>query len=425
MAGKLSAVAIKGLVKPGRYSDGGGLHLYVRDADKRSWVLRYTIGDRRRDMGLGDFPALTLKDARDRADAARAHLKEGRDPLDARRAAEAESEGARTRTFKAAAEAMLADKAKGWRNAKHRAQWNATLEGYAYPTLGSMPVAAIGTDDVLAVLRPVWERAPETASRLRGRIEAVLDAAAASGWREGPNPARWKGHLSARLPKPRSVKPQRHHPALAYAEMGDFMAALAKREGTAAKALAFAILTAARTGEVRGMTWGEVDLAERVWTVPGARMKAGRAHRVPLSPGAAAILAAMKPANPRAAALVFPGERAGKSLSDMTLSAVVRRMNELGADPADPDAPPRWRDAEGRAVVPHGFRSTFRDWAGETRADPREVVERCLAHTIRDKVEAAYARGDLLERRRPVIDAWGAFCAISAGAKVKRLKAAG
>lgn len=428
MAGKLTALGVKGLTKPGRYSDGDGLHLYVGTAGRRSWVLRYRFGAKRRDMGLGDYPGVSLKEARERAAAARAHLKAGRDPLDARREAAAEGEQARTRTFRAAAEALLADKERGWRNAKHRAQWRTTLETYAFSRLGDRPVADITTEDVLAVLRPVWERAPETGSRLRGRIEAVLDAAAASGWREGPNPARWKGHLAARLPKPRSVKRQRHHPALPYAEVGEFMHALGRRDGVAAKALAFAILTAARTGEVRGMRWGEIDLAERVWTVPGQRMKAGRAHRVPLSPQAVAILTGQLPpdgSTPKPSALVFPGERAGRPLSDMTLSAVVRRLNEEAAAPDHPDAPPRWRDAEGRAIVPHGFRSTFRDWAGETRAEPREVVERCLAHTIKDKTEAAYARGDLLERRRPLMDAWGEFCATRAAGKLKRLRAAG
>lgn len=428
MAGKLTALGVKGLTKPGRYSDGDGLHLYIGAAGRRSWVLRYRFGAKRRDMGLGDYPGVSLKEARDRAEAARAHLKAGRDPLDARRDAEAAGADARTRTFRAAAEALLTDKERGWRNPKHRAQWRATLETHVYPRLGDRPVASLTTDDVLAVLRPVWERTPETGSRLRGRIEAVLDAAAASGWRDGPNPARWKGHLATRLPKARSVRAQRHHPALPYAELGDFMDALRKREGVAAKALAFTILTVARTGEVRGMRWREVDFAESVWTVPGERMKAGRAHRVPLSPQAVAILTAQLPADgskPKPSALVFPGERAGKPLSDMTLSAVVRRMNDDAADPEHPDAPPRWRDAEGRAVVPHGFRSTFRDWAGETRAEPREVVERCLAHTIKDKAEAAYARSDLLERRRPLLAAWAAFCTTAAAGKVRRLRAAG
>jgi integrase len=264
----------------------------------------------------------------------------------------------------------------------------------------------VGTDDVLRVLRPIWERVPETASRVRQRIEAVLDAARVKGWRTGENPARWKGHLAGELPQPRKVKRVRHRPALAWQDMGAFMAALDKREGIASQALRFVILTAARTGEVRGMRWREVDLDAKVWSVPGDRMKAGKLHRVALSPAALAVLAEFRPLMKQSGDLVFPGGRQGKPLSDMALSEVVRRMNEGGEE----DAPPRWRDAEGRAVVPHGFRSSFRDWAGETRPEGREVVEAALAHTIKDKAEAAYARSDLLEKRRPLMDAWAEQC---------------
>jgi integrase len=427
----LKNVVVRRLTDPGRHSDGrSGLHLYVRaaarpDAEpRRSWVLRYRFAGRRPDMGLGDYPSVSLAEARRAATAARALIRAGQDPLAARRAAALAAGEARARTFRAAAEALLADKERGWRNAKHRAQWRSTLDRYAFPELGEKPVLAITTDDVLRVLRPVWERAPETASRLRGRIEAVLDAARAKGWRDGENPARWKGHLAHHLPKPRKVKPVQHHPALPWQRVGAFMAALGERDGMAALALRFAILTAARTGEVRGMRWRELDLDARVWTVPGARMKAGRTHRVPLSDQAAAVLAEVAAITGRKPdGLVFTTD-GRRRLSDMTISAVIRRMNADAADD-DADAPPRWRDAEGRAIVPHGFRSTFRDWAGETRAEPREVVERCLAHTIKDKTEAAYARGDLLERRRPLMNAWGAFCTAPAAGKVKRLRATG
>jgi integrase len=268
-------------------------------------------------------------------------------------------------------------------------------------------VADVGTDEVLRVLRPIWERIPETASRVRQRIEAVLDAARVKGWRTGENPARWKGHLAGELPQPRKVKRVRHRPALAWQEMGAFMAALAARDGIASQALRFAILTAARTGEVRGMRWREVDLDAKVWAVPGDRMKAGRLHRVALSPAALAALAEVRPLMKRLDDLVFPSLRKNAPLSDMALSEVVRRMNDGGEE----GALPLWRDAEGRAVVPHGFRSTFRDWAGETRPEGREVVEAALAHTIRDKSEAAYARSDLLEKRRPLMIAWAEQCA--------------
>jgi integrase len=265
----------------------------------------------------------------------------------------------------------------------------------------------IGTDDVLRVLRPIWERIPETASRVRQRVEAVLDAARVKGWRAGENPARWKGHLAGELPQPRKVKRIQHRPALAWQDVGTFMAALAERDGIAVQALRFAILTAARTGEVRGMCWREVDLNAKVWFVPGDRMKAGKLHRVALSSAALAVLTEVRPLMKRPDDLVFPSRRQRKALSEIALSEVVRRMNEGG----DEGAAPKWHDAEGRAVVPHGFRSSFRDWAGETRPEGREVVEAALAHSIKDKAEAAYARSDLLEKRRPLMDAWAEQCA--------------
>ncbi len=419
--GKLSAVMVKALRFPGdktrpvRFGDGDGLYLQVAPGDTKSWLFRYTLHGKAREMGLGavgELPdGVPLAKARILASEARAKLRAEIDPIAARQTervarVRAETEAAE-RTFKAAATALVASKQSGWRNGKHGAQWLATLESYAYPVIGDMPVAEVGTDDVLRVLRPIWERVPETASRVRQRIEAVLDAARVKGWRTGENPARWKGHLAGELPQPRKVKRVQHRPALAWQDMGAFIAALAERDGTAGQALRFVILTAARTGEVRGMRWREVDLDAKVWTVPGDRMKAGKLHRVALSPAAVAVLAEFRPLMKQSGDLVFPGGRQGKALSDMALSEVVRRMNEGGEE----GAPPRWRDAEGRAVVPHGFRSTFRDWAGETRPEGREVVEAALAHTVKDKAEAAYARSDLLEKRRPLMNAWAEQCA--------------
>ncbi len=419
--GKLSAVMVKALRFPGdktrpvRFGDGDGLYLQVAPGDTKSWLFRYTLHGKAREMGLGavgELPdGVPLAKARILASEARAKLRAAIDPIGARQTervarVRAEAEAAE-RTFKAAATALVASKQSGWRNGKHGAQWLATLESYAYPVIGDMPAADVGTDDVLRVLRPIWERVPETASRVRQRIEAVLDAARVKGWRTGENPARWKGHLAGELPQPRKVKRVQHRPALAWQDMGAFMAALAERDGTAAQALRFVILTAARTGEVRGMRWREVDLDTKVWSVPGDRMKAGKLHRVALSPAALAVLAEFRPLMKQSGDLVFPGGRQGKPLSDMALSEVVRRMNEGGEE----GAPPRWRDAEGRAVVPHGFRSSFRDWAGETRPEGREVVEAALAHTVKDKAEAAYARSDLLEKRRPLMDAWADQCA--------------
>jgi integrase len=419
--GRLTAAAVRATKhdpakgeRPIRVGDGDGLYLQVARGGTKSWLLRYTLRGKAREMGLGPVgepPAgVPLAKARRLAGEARALLRDGRDPLVERAAVRvargrAEVE-ASERTFRAAATALLDSKRSGWRNAKHAAQWLATLEAHALPVIGDLPVAAVGTDEVLRVLRPIWERIPETASRVRQRIEAVLDAARVKGWRTGENPARWKGHLAGELPPARRVKRVRHRPALAWQDVGPFMAALTERDGISAQALRLVILTAARTGEVRGMRWREVDLDSKVWAVAGDRMKAGRLHRVALSPAALATLAEVRPLMKRLDDLVFPSLRKTAPLSDMALSEVVRRMN----DGSEEGAQPRWRDAEGRAVVPHGFRSTFRDWAGETRPEGREVVEAALAHTIKDKAEAAYARSDLLEKRRPLMDAWADQC---------------
>ena len=422
--GKLSALTVKAIRFPGgkdnrpvRFGDGDGLYLQVAYGDNKSWLLRDTLAHKAREMGLGPAGdasgAVALAKARILAGEARAKLRHGIDPIEHRKAereAKARAEvDAKEHTFKAATAALLESRKAGWRNAKHGAQWLATLEAYAFPIIGNLPVAAIGTPEVLKVLRPIWERVPETASRVRQRMEAVLDAARVKGWRTGDNPARWKGHLAGELPPPGKVKRVRHRSALAWDQAGAFMAALSEREGIASLALRFAILTASRTGEVRGMRWREVDLDGKTWVVPSDRMKAGKTHRVPLSPATLSVLHEVRPLMNKPDDLVFPSLRKNMALSDMALSEVVRRMNEGTAK----DAPPRWHDAEGRAIVPHGFRSTFRDWAGETRPEGREVVEQALAHSIKDKAEAAYARSDLLEKRRPLMDAWGEQCARS------------
>jgi len=406
MSGKLTAVSVKGQLKPGRHTDGGGLHLYVKDTDRRTWVLRFMRAGKSRDMGLGSFPEVSLAEAREKAATARKLIRAGGDPLDARQSVEAARTAAVAHTFRAAAEELMADKGKGWRNPKHRAQWASTLQSYAFPVFGDWPVQQVDSEAVMRVLRPLWDRAPETGSRLRGRIEAVLDAAAARGWRAGENPARWKGHLASRLPSPRKVKATEHHPALPWGDVAGFVAELRQREGVAARAVEMAILTACRSGEVRGMRWSEVDLDAAVWTVPGKRMKAGKPHRVPLSVAAVLLLRQMRAGQPGAAALVFPGAKAGAALSDMSLTAVLRRMNTV----PEGQTPP-WRDgATGEPITVHGFRSTFRVWAGERAPYPREVVEAALAHTLKDKVEAAYQRSDLMERRRPLMEEWATFC---------------
>lgn len=389
--GQLAALDVK-RAKPGMHGDGGGLWLNVRGEESRSWLFRYTWGKRRREMGLGPYPDVGLAEARTKAQNARRLLREGMDPIAHRKDAAAAAAGA-AMTFREVAALYVAAHADGWRNTKHRAQWGSTLDAYAHPVFGDRPIAAVDVGDVMRALEPIWREKPETASRVRGRIEAVLDYAAAREWRAGENPARWKGHLANLLPARARVAKVEHHAALPWAEAGAFMAELDKQAGMAALALRFAILTAARTGEVTGATWTEVDLDGKAWTVPSARMKAGREHRVPLSPAALDVLRAVRlPGDPAPGAFVFPGGVRDKGLSNMAMTAVLRRM--------------------GRAdLTVHGFRSTFRDWCAEQTAHPREVAEAALAHTLRDKVEAAYRRGDLFERRAVLMAEWAAFLA--------------
>lgn len=380
---------------PGRHTDGRGLMLVVKEGGARSWVLRYQLNGRRRDMGIGPYPEVTLAAAREKALAARRHLVDGVDPLTVR--------PRRSITFREAAAELIESKRPGWRNPKHAAQWPSTLEAYAYSGLGNLDVKAIETEQVVSVLRPIWTTKPETASRVRQRIEAVLDFAAAKGQRSGPNPARWRGHLQNWLPKPSQVRRVEHHAALDWRELPVFMTNLAQRNGISARALAFLILTAARSGEVRGMRWAEIDLDTAVWTVPAARMKAAKEHRVPLSTAAIALLG--PPCDPHA--LVFPSPFApGKPMSDMTLSAVLKKMGQGD-------------------VTAHCFRSTFRDWAGEATTFPREVIEAALAHRLKDKAEAAYARGDLFDKRRHLMAAWAFFLmdTTGSGPRTSALKA--
>lgn len=364
---------------PGRYTDGRGLMLVVKPSGAKSWVLRYQLNGRRRDMGLGPYPEITLAVAREKALAARRHLVDGVDPLTVRPAVDV--------TFAQAADELVENKRAGWRNAKHAAQWSSTLATYVIPAIGSLDVKLIETHHVLEVLRPIWNAKPETASRVRQRVEAVLDYAAAKGHREGLNPARWRGHLQNLLAKPSSVRAVQHHPALDWRELPGFMAELAQRDGVSARALEFVILTAARSGEVRGMRWAEIDLAAQAWTVPAKRMKAGKEHRIPLTAEALARLGETGSAK----SLVFPSPSdPERELSDMTLTAMLRKM-------------------ERGDITAHGFRSTFRDWAGETTNFPREVIEAALAHRLKDKAEAAYARGDLFNKRRELMEAWARF----------------
>ena len=391
LAVPLTALRVKN-AKAGRYGDGHGLFLLVRPNGTRFWIFRYRIAGRLREMGLGSADLFPLADARQRAGDLFRKVKLGTDPL-AERDAEKAKAGAAI-TFGEVADHYIAAHEAGWRNAKHRQQWRNTIDTYAAPILGTLAVAAIDTGAVMRVMEPIWRDKPETASRLRGRIESVLDFATARGWRSGDNPARWRGHLDNLLPAKSKVARVEHHAALPWREIGAFMTDLGTQEGVAALALRFTILTAARTGEAVGACWSEIDLQEKVWTVPGDRMKAGREHRVPLSTGALAVLTeAAKLRTDRASdAPVFPGAKAGKPLSNMALLMLLRRMQRGD-------------------LTAHGFRSTFRDWCGESTNHPREVAEQALAHTLSDKVEAAYRRGDMMEKRRRLMEDWAGFCA--------------
>ena len=381
---------------PGKHHDGHGLILRVRENGSRQWVQRITVHGRRVELGLGAPPMVTLAEARTRALENRRLARSGGDPLGARREARA------VLTFADAVERYLAAKVEGFGNEKHRRQWRATLDAYALPALGRKPVGSVAVADVLRVLQPIWQTKTETASRLRGRIEAVLSWATAAGHREGDNPARWRGNLAEMLPKPAKVARPDNQPALALGDATRWWTDLGAREGMAAQALRFAALVTARSGEVRGMTWGEANLDAALWRVPAHRMKAEREHVVPLTPDAVALLRGL----PRldGSPFVFFAPRGG-TLSDMSLSAVMRRLNEADEKAGGPG----YRDPRsGRPAVPHGLRSTFRQWAAERGYD-REMAELQLAHRIGSEAERAYQRADMVERRRAMLAAWGAL----------------
>jgi integrase len=398
--GKLSAVVVARAKGRAVLHDGGGLYLRVSPTGAKSWVFRYQLDGERHDKGLGPYPDIPLAEARAKALAHRKQCHDGIDPL-AAKAAQRQAQrlsAANGRTFREVAEEFIGRKEAGWRNAKHRQQWRNTLATYVYPILGELPVATINTGLVVQALDPIWAKKPETASRVRGRIEAVLDAATVRGYREGPNPAQWKGNLAHVLPARSKVRRVEHHAALPFDDLPEFIVALRKREGMSARALEFTILTAARTGEALGATWGEIDLDAKVWTMPAGRMKGHREHRVPLSDAALAVLeqvrplALMKDGKLDPAAPTFPSHRRALPLSNMVFLMLLRRMKR-------------------GELTAHGFRSTFSDWAAERTAYPREAVEMALAHAVENKVEAAYRRGDLFEKRRQLMDAWARHCA--------------
>jgi len=400
----LSARAVQTLREPGMYLDGRGLYLRIGPGGNKSWIYRFALAGKTRDMGLGPYPDIPLAEAREKALACRKLRLDGCDPIEVRQTGRQQKKlnEVKVMTFAECAERYIASHRPGWKNPKHAAQWPATLGSYVYPVFGSLPVHAVDVGLVMKAVEPIWTAKPETASRVRGRIESVLDWATARGYRQGENPARWRGHLENLLPARSKVQRVEHHAALPYAEIGAFMVELRARESIAACALAFVVLTAARTGEAIGARWNEIDLAERLWTVPAERMKAGKEHRVPLSDVALTILD--KLGKVRQGDFVFPGAKPDKPLSQMAMAMTLRRIGR------------------GELTV-HGFRSTFRDWAAEQTSFPAEVAEMALAHVVGDKVEAAYRRGDLFEKRRALAGAWAAYCAGVAEGNVVPLKA--
>ncbi len=413
-AEELGPLAVSRLNTPGLHFVGGvaGLALQVLPSGGRSWVLRVTVGSKRRDMGLGGFPDVTLAGARDSARDARLKISKGIDPIDEMKRARhlLKLEQANAVTFEQAAKLYIDIHEPSWHNAKHTQQWRNSLANYAHPLIGQMLVRDIETRHVLEVLEPVWRSKTETATRVRSRIESVLNWCTTKGYRDGLNPARWKGHLENLLPKPGKVAKEEHFPALPIELAGSFMSALRDHHGSGSRALEFAVLTACRSDEVRGAVWGEFDLDTAEWVIPAERMKMKQEHRVPLSESALALVRSQLVAHQESTGLdkpakndiVFTAPRGG-SLSNGTLNAVIKRMVEVDA---------RWKDPKtDRTVVQHGFRSTFRDWVSERTSYPNDVAEMALAHTIPNKVEAAYRRGDLFEKRRCLMSDWAAFLA--------------
>jgi integrase len=391
---RLSHRKVETLKQPGMHGDGGGLYLQVTEgADgtpRKSWLFRYAVGGRERQMGLGPLSDVPLAEARNRALAARELRRAGKDPIAEREAERAEASlvAAKTMSFDECATAYIAAHRAGWRNIKHASQWTNTIATYCSPVFGELPVQLVDVGLVMKAIEPLWATKPETAGRVRGRIERILDWAKVRGYRDGENPARWRGHLDHLLPARGKIRRVQHHAALAYAEIPAFLTALRGRNAIAARTLEFAILTAARTGEVLGAKWSEIDLDARVWVIPAERMKAGREHRVPLADRALEIIKNMMASKQND--YIFYGDRRA-TLSNMSLLMLLRRMGR-------------------NDITTHGFRSTFRDWVAEQTDCPSAVAEMALAHSIGNAVEAAYRRGDMLDKRRPLMAKWENYC---------------
>lgn len=397
---KLTAREVENLTEPGKYEDGDGLRLEVKQSGSKSWILRFQLHGKRREMGLGRYPDVSLKQARILAAEQRSLLLDKKDPIaerdkhTAQKHQETQQAQVKAVSFQAVAEDYISSQRAGWKNAKHAWQWENTLERFVFPVIGKLPPAEVTTEHVLKILKPIWQIKTETASRVRSRLELILDSAKAKQLREGDNPARWRGHLDKLLPSTSKIQKVKHHPSLPYSQLPEFWQELTGNPSISSKALQFLILTATRTSETLNAKWNEIDLNLSVWTIPAERMKMGREHRVPLSSTAIAILQSI----PKLVGTdyIFPGVKAGKPLSNLSMVMLMRRMGYgCNGDKGD--------------YVPHGFRSTFRDWAGEVSHFPRDVAEMALAHTIENKVEAAYRRGDLLAKRAAMMQEWAEY----------------
>jgi integrase len=403
---RLSALKVSKISKQGMYSDGAGLYLQVTATSAKSWVYRFTLYGRAREMGLGSFNVYSLAEAREKAAAARKLKSDGIDPIEHRNAQRtaARLEVAKAITFAECATAYIAAHEAGWKNAKHRYQWRQTIDSYINPTIGKLPVSAVDTGLVLKLLQKIWLTKPETAGRVRSRIENILGWATVREFRSGDNPARWRGHLDQLLAPQNKVRKVEHHPAMPYEDVSAFIAELRKQNGIAAQALEFVILTASRTGEAINAKWGEIDMSAKIFAVPADRMKSGRPHRIPLSVAAIAILNSLRPLAPIKAgspdpdAPIFASGKRGVPISNMAMLQLLRRMGHSD-------------------TTVHGYRSTFRDWARECTNFPRDIAEEALSHVLSDKTEAAYRRGDALEKRRLLMDAWAKFATAAPKAK--------
>ena len=390
---RLNALQVKNLSTRGNHADGAGLYLQVTKSGTKTWVMRFMLNGKAREMSLGSVNDVTLREARARRDVQRKLVRdEGKDPIEVRKQAKLAQSliGSNVMTFDACAAAYIDAKSVEWTNEKHRHQWIGTIAQYAGPKIGGLNVALIETPQVMDVLREIWYTKTETASRLRGRIESILGWAKTSGYRTGDNPARWNNHLENLLPAKNKTQKVQHHPALPYSDINAFIQHVRSQEGEAPKALEFLILTASRTGEVIGARWDELDIEAATWTVPAARMKMKKEHRVPLTPRAVQLLQSM--AETRQNEFVFPSRIVGKAVSNMAMIALLKRMNRLD-------------------ITVHGFRSTFRDWAAAETNVPREIAEAALAHDIKSKVEKSYQRGDLFDKRRALMEMWANYCA--------------